>query len=172
MNIEPVDIDIIRTQIGREPQGIVRIAARAANGCPQVLQMQSIVDNKPFPTLYWLSGKAISKAIGSIETSGWVKDIELKLQQDEVLREAYYLNQRQYVAKREEQMTERDKALIAERGMTQVFAGYGIGGIAQWDKVRCLHMQYAHHLADGNVIGELLDQEFELYKILQQVDVT
>lgn len=166
MEISQTDIEIIRAQIGREPQGIVKIAARAVNGVPLVLQMRSIVDDKPFPTLYWLCSKDLHKAIGTIETQGWVKQIEQRIQEDDALKEQFYINHQQYVQKRNEQMQSADKALIVERGFSELFERYGIGGISQWDKVRCLHMQYAHHLVDGNVIGQLLDDEFELNKLL------
>ncbi len=167
MEISTEDLTIIRQQIGREPQGIVKIAARAKNGVPLVLQMRSFVDNKPFPTLYWLCGKDLSKAIGTIETQGWVKSIEQRLATEEPLREAFLANQVAYSEKRQREMTEQDALKIAQIGLTDVFSKYGIGGILQWDKVRCLHMQYAHHLVDGNIIGELLDEEFELYKLLE-----
>jgi len=170
LQITETDKDIIRQQIGREPQGIVAIAARAENKVPVVLQMRSIVDGKPFPTLYWLCSKDLSKAIGSIETQGWVKEVEQKIATDEQLRSQYLVNQQQYVDKRLQQMTVEDRAIIEQRGFSDMFQRYGIGGISQWDKVRCLHMQYAHHLVDGNIIGELLDQQFELHKLLVKTD--
>lgn len=172
MEISKTDIETIRAQIGREPQGIVKIAARAANGVPLVLQMRSIVDDKPFPTLYWLCSKDLHRAIGTIETRGWVKQIEQRIQEDEVLREKFYANHQQYVQKRSEQMQSEDKAIIEQRGFSELFERYGIGGISQWDKVRCLHMQYAHHLVDTNVIGQLLDEEFELDKLLAGKDIS
>jgi len=171
VEISQTDIDIIRAQIGREPQGIVTIAARAANGVPLVLQMRSIVDDKPFPTLYWLCSKDLHKAIAAIETQGWVKQIEQRIQEDEVLKAQFYANHQQYVQKRTEQMQSEDRALITARGFSGLFERYGIGGISHWDKVRCLHMQYAHHLVDGNVIGQLLDEEFELNKLLTDKEI-
>lgn len=168
MQISTEDLTIIGQQIGREPQGIVNIAARAKNGVPLVLQMRSVVDNKPFPTLYWLCGKDLGKAIGTIETSGWVKSIEQRLQDEEELREAFLANQLAYAQKRKREMLPEDAAKLEQFGLTETFAKYGIGGILQWDKVRCLHMQYAQHLVDGNVIGQLLDEEFELNKLLEQ----
>lgn len=171
MNISLTDQAVIRQQIGREPQGIVAIAARAKNGVPLVLQMRSIVDSKPFPTLYWLCSKDLSKAIGSIETQGWVKEIEQRIEEDEKLRNRFLENQRQYVAKRQSEMTAEDQKIIEQRGFNDMFKRYGIGGISQWHKVRCLHMQYAHHLVDTNVIGEILDEEFELYKVLDKADL-
>lgn len=152
----------IEQQIGRAPVGIVRIAAQSPNGVPLALQMRSVVDNKPFPTLYWLSSKTLSKAIGTIETQGWVKSLEERLRDDQPFREAYLECQRSYVQARTDAMLPEDREFLRSKGLDDVFAGYGIGGIANWQQVRCLHMQYAHHLADYNVIGEWLDAEFGL----------
>jgi hypothetical protein len=127
--------------------------------------MRSLVDDKPFPTLYWLSSKTLCKAIGRIETGGWVKEIEQRLQEESELREAYLANQQAYIKKRWQAMLAEDKQRIEESGFTDLFNHCGIGGIAQWDKVRCLHMQYAHHLVDGNVIGALMDKTFSLNQL-------
>jgi hypothetical protein len=171
LQISELDKEIIRSQIGREPQGIVKIAARAKNGVPLVLQMRSMVDGKPFPTLYWLCSKDLLKAIGTLETRGLVKDIEQRLQDDDELRANFFANQQQYVAKRDQQMILEDKQQIEIRGFEEMFQKYGIGGISQWDKVRCLHMQYAHHLVDTNVVGEILDREYDMHLLWQKGDV-
>lgn len=149
----------VAEQIGREPKGLVRVAAQSAAGEPLVVQMRSLVDDVPFPTLYWLTSKSLCKLIGTLETQGWVKTLEARIEQDADLREAFLQNQRDYVQRRWELMLPEDKARIETLGFSDMFARYGIGGIAQWDKIRCLHMQYAHHLAEGNVIGALLDSE-------------
>jgi len=162
----PEQLALIERQIGRPPRGIEAIACQTEAGIPLVLQMRSLLGDTPFPTLYWLSSKDLDVAISRIEASGWVKQIEQELQQDEALREAFYAQQQRYVERRQALMRAEDRARIEEKGLAEVFARYGIGGIAQWDKVRCLHMQYAHWLADGdNVIGERLEQEFELSRI-------
>lgn len=164
MSVSEQQLAMIAEQIGREPKGLVGISVATEAGVPLVLQMRSLVENVPFPTLYWLSSKELCKAIGQIEGKGWVKEIETRLQQDAELKEAFLQNQKAYVARRWELMLPQDKQRIDALGFTEMFERYGIGGISQWDKVRCLHMQYAHHLADGNVIGALMDQEFELNK--------
>lgn len=162
MNVSEVMRAKVAEQIGREPKGMMAISVATPEGIPLVVQMRSLVDDVPFPTLYWLTSKVLCKAIGTIETQGWVKEVETRLQDDEVLRNAYLENQRSYVARRWELMLPEDKARIEALGFTEMFERYGIGGISQWDKVRCLHMQYAHHLAEGNVIGALMDDEFGL----------
>ncbi len=161
MSISPEALHRIRQQLGREPRGIVRIAVERS-GIPLVLQMRSLVDDKPFPTLYWLSSKSLYKAIAQIETDGYVKALEQQLQQDEALRQRLLADQQAYVDQRWQLMDPDDRQRIDQRGFTELFHRYGIGGITQWDKVRCLHMHYAHHLVAGNVIGGLMDQVFQL----------
>jgi hypothetical protein len=158
-------LDLISQQLGRTPRGIRTIAAQSAHGIPLVLEMESLVDDKPFPTLYWLCSKSLCKEIGRIETTGWVKDIEERLQNEPDLRARFLDDQKSYITKRWQRMSEQHQQRIQELGFERIFKDYGIGGIAQLDKVRCLHMQYAHHLVDGNIIGQLLDEQFDLQSL-------
>lgn len=161
MTISEQQLKIISDQLGRTPRGIVRIAA-SDKDTPLVLQMRSIVDQQPFPTLYWLSSKSLNKAIGKIEGQGWVKYIEARIDDDAELRASLLADQQRYVDQRWQLMHPDDKAFIASRGFTELFKSYGIGGITEWTKVRCLHMHYAHHLVEANTIGSLLDETFSL----------
>ena len=42
--------------LGREPRGLRAIPVADAHGEPLVIRVASVVDEKPFPTLYWLVG--------------------------------------------------------------------------------------------------------------------
>jgi len=156
------DIDIITSQLGRTPSGIRAIAHHSPSGIPQVLEMETWVFDQPFPTLYWLSSKAIDKALAKIESQGVVKELEQRIKEDAALREAYHQSHQDYIARRWEVMSSEHKAIIEEKGFKPLFEKLGIGGIANWDQVRCLHMQYAHHLAGNNVIGRILDDEYNI----------
>lgn len=159
------DIDIITAQLGRTPSGISAIAHYSPSGIPQVLEMETWVFEQPFPTLYWLSSKAIDKALAKIESHGVVKELEQRIKDDETLREAHHASHRDYIARRWEVMSAEHKAIIEKKGFKPLFDKLGIGGIANWDQVRCLHMQYAHHLAGNNVIGCILDEEYGMKAI-------
>lgn len=169
MPITPEQFNIVSQQLGRQPRGIVDIVASSASGIPLVLQMRSLVDDQPFPTLYWLCSRELSKAIGQIEGRGWVKKIENELQEDTTLREQYWQDHQAYVLQRWQAMHPEDKLRIEQKGMSELFDRYGIGGITQWDKVRCLHMQYAHHLASANHIGALLDDLFNINELVKKL---
>ncbi|TVQ67689.1 MAG: DUF501 domain-containing protein [Oceanospirillales bacterium] len=158
-------MEIITRQLGRKPRGIAAIAHATDEGVPVVLQMRSLVANKPFPTLYWLCSQDLDKAIARIESTGWIKALEAELLEDEALRQQYHQQQADYVARRWELMSADDKQKIEAQGFTELFNTLGIGGISQWDKVRCLHMQYAHHLVADNLVGKRLDEEFGLNQL-------
>ncbi|MCW8883759.1 MAG: DUF501 domain-containing protein [Motiliproteus sp.] len=163
---------IIEQQLGRKPRGIAEIAYATDTGLPVVLRMRSLVDEQPFPTLYWLCSRDLYKAIARLETDGWVKRLEEELAEDSDFRQRYQQSHQQYVGQRWHMMTSADKQRIEELGFSKLFDRYGIGGIAQWDKVRCLHMHYAHYLAQRqsgeqprNAVVERLEAEFELTKL-------
>ena len=153
-------LEIVAKQIGRAPRGIAAIACQNEAGVPLVLQMRSLVNDKPFPTLYWLSSRDLSREIGRIEMTGWIKRFEDELAKDEDLRTRYLAQQQAYVDLRWALMDPSDRARIESQGFSEMFRKVGIGGIASWDKIRCLHMQYAHHLVAENLVGQRLDDEF------------
>lgn len=164
-------LELIERQLGRAPRGIAAIAYATDSGVPVVLQMRPLVDDKPFPTLFWLCSKALYQAIAEIETAGWVKQIERELAEDPVLRQDYARQQQAYVDLRWSLMSDEERARIETLGFFELFNRYGIGGIAQWDKVRCLHMQYAHHLVAKNLVGERMDREFGLAERLAELKI-
>lgn len=161
-------LEIIRQQLGREPRGLAGIAVQNEQGVPLVLKMDALVDDKPFPTLFWLSSKDIYQAIAEIETAGTVKLLEQELQDNQVLREAHLADQQRYVDLRWATVSDEQKDRIEKLGFTPLYSKYGIGGISQWDKIRCLHMQYAYHLAEGSAVGQILDERFDLASLSAQ----
>lgn len=154
-----IELEYLQQQLGKRPDGAIAIAAKSATGVPLVLQMRAW-HKQPFPTLYWLVSKDLHRAIAKLETQGLVKQLEQRLQLDEALMQAYQADHKAYVARRWELMLEQDKLQLTEQGQLGLFDTYGIGGIANWQQIRCLHMQYAQHLVMGNCIGDILDKEF------------
>jgi hypothetical protein len=166
----PEDEAIITEQLGRTPRGVVDIAARSRKGIPLVLSMRSWVANAPFPTLFWLCSRDLHKAINAIETAGFVKNLEARVEQEQALKLQLLADQMHYHQLRDNALRDEDRFAIEKAGLTDVFNQFGIGGIKQWDKIRCLHMHYAFHLAlkaDGeeSVVGKILDDEFDLHQL-------
>ncbi len=153
---------IITEQLGRAPRGIEALSATDGEGTPLVLRMAPIVDGKPFPTLYWLCSERLKIEISRIEAQGVIKRLEARLQEDADFLAAYHASHRDYVATRWRCMSASQRQAIERLGYEDVLRERGIGGIANWDQVRCLHTQYAHHLCGHNVIGQWLDAEYQV----------
>lgn len=151
---------IISEQLGRPPRGIEAVAAVDGQGTPLVLRMAPIVDGKPFPTLYWLCSERLKIDISRIEAQGVIKQLEARLRQDPEFLATYHASHRDYVETRWRYMSDAQRHEVGRLGYEGVLRERGIGGIANWDQVRCLHTQYAHHLCGHNAIGQWLDAEF------------
>ncbi|RTR03322.1 DUF501 domain-containing protein [Halomonas nitroreducens] len=153
-------LGIIAEQLGRAPRGIEALAATDGEGTPLVLRMAPIVDGKPFPTLYWLSSETLKVELSRIEAAGVIKALETRLRDDPEFLAAYHRSHADYVDARWRHMSATQRAEVDRLGYAGVLRERGIGGIANWDQVRCLHTQYAHHLCGDNVIGRWLDAEY------------
>ncbi|MGB8711817.1 MAG: DUF501 domain-containing protein [Onishia taeanensis] len=151
---------IITEQLGRPPRGTMAVAATDGEDTPLVLRMAPIVEGKPFPTLYWLSSERLKVELSRLEARGVIKELEARLQQEPDFLAAYHHSHEDYVARRWRFMDETQRAEVERLGYAMVLTERGIGGISNWDQVRCLHTQYAHHLCGDNVIGQWLDAEF------------
>ncbi|UYG08109.1 DUF501 domain-containing protein [Halomonas sp. M4R1S46] len=153
-------LGLIAEQLGRAPRGIETLAATDGAGTPLVLRMAPIVDGKPFPTLYWLSSETLKVELSRIEAAGVIKALETRLRDDPEFLAAYHRSHADYVDARWRHMSAAQRAEVERLGYADVLRERGIGGIANWDQVRCLHTQYAHHLCGDNVIGRWLDAEY------------
>lgn len=160
------ELEMITRQLGRAPRGTESVAAVDGDGTPLVLRMAPIVGEAPFPTLYWLCSERLKVAISHLEAAGVIKQLEQRLAEDADFLAAYHQNHRDYVTARWAWMSEAQRADVARRGYTHVLTERGIGGITNWNRVRCLHTQYAHHLGSHNAIGQWLDDVHQLHDCL------
>ncbi len=158
---------IIADELGKEPKGMEFITAIDKQGRPLALQVAALVGGKPFPTFYWLSSRFLVKELSHLEAAGLIKVLEERLQNDPVLMTEYKQSHEDYVARRWAAMSQATKEEVERLGFTQVLTKRGVGGIENWQQVRCLHTQYAHHLSSGNnAIGRLLDEEYGIAGLL------
>ena len=135
----------IERQLGRMPRGVVAVAHRCACGAPDVVTTAPrLEDGTPFPTTYYLTCPRMTSAIGTLESSGLMRDMEARLALDEALAEAYRGAHASYLA---------DRAALGE---VEEIAGISAGGMP--DRVKCLHVLAAHALAKGPGVNPLGDE--------------
>jgi hypothetical protein len=134
------------------------VAVVDAQGLPMVIRVASVVDAKPFPTLFWLIDPGLCLSIDREEASGLIARFQGQVDGDSGLREAMEVDHRRHIALRESFLGSDERELLQSRGQWEALAGRGIGGIADFTRIRCLHTWYAAHLVEPNTVGRLLDE--------------
>ena len=143
--LDPDDEAAITRQLGRVPRGVMRVAHRCPCGRPDVVQTAPrLPDGAPFPTLFYLTCPRASSAIGTLESSGLMREMEARLSGDPELAAQYRRAHDKYVAARAE-----------IEGVPEI-DGISAGGMP--DRVKCLHVLVAHSLAAGPGVNPLGDE--------------
>jgi len=163
------DQQYVTACLGRTPQGVVGVAARRANGEPAVIINLPLLPHietwQPFPTLYWLVDPDLIKRISDIERKGGVRDIAQAIADDAALQVAHREDNVFYAMARWAVLNDKEKQAAKDLGMAQMLEHTGIGGVANHNTIKCLHAQYAFHLArheKGTTVGKLMEQRYGL----------
>lgn len=144
--------------LGREPRGLETIQVRNSLGEPSVIRVSSLVDDKPFPTLFWLVDKQLSYELDKLEARGVIAELQQEIDAIEELQQQLKQDHEAYIRLREQFMSEEVKARLIQLGYYDDLIARGIGGIADFGRIRCLHTYYAAHLVQSNLVGRFLDE--------------
>lgn len=139
------DRRIVERQLGRPPRAIRAVAHRCPCGSPDVVETSPrLADGTPFPTLYYLTCPRAASAIGTLESSGLMREMTERLRLDDDLAAAYRAAHEGYLRRREE---------IARVGEIDGVSAGGMPG-----RVKCLHVLVGHSLAAGSGVNPLGDE--------------
>lgn len=164
--ISSTDLASIERQLGRRPNGDFSVVTYTPRGEVQVIKSAPFMDQKPFPNLYWLVCEKLKYAIDRIEAQGWVKRLEDEiLPADKEMQRKIILDHYRYMRSRWALVKDTDLNALTNINFVKPLAETGIGGIADFTRVRCLHMHYAFHLAEGSTLGQWLEENFKLSQV-------
>ena len=145
--LRPGDRDVVAQQLGRPPRAMREIAHRCPCGLPDVVETSPrLEDGTPFPTLYYLTCPRAASAIGTLESSGLMKQMTARLAEDAELAARYRAASDDYIER-------RDRHGVLEQVPAQ-------GGMPT--RVKCLHVLVAHSLAVGPGVNPFGDEAIEL----------
>lgn len=155
--------------LGRPPQGVVGVAARRPTGEPAVIINLPLVKEgagwRPFPTLYWLVDPGLNNRIAEVERGGGVRGIEQELADEPALLQSHRADNVFYAMARWAVLNSQERQAAEALGVRPMLEHSGIGGVANHDAIKCLHAQYAFHLARheaGTTAGRLMQEQFGL----------
>jgi len=154
----PETVARVAALLGREPRGLEEVAVWGPAGDPVVIRVASLVDDKPFPTLFWLVDPALCYRIDQLEAAGVIGQFQRRIDADAALRAGMDRDHRAHIALRRDSMSGFVRHRLRQLGFEDVLAGRGIGGIADFTRIRCLHTWYAAHLVVPNTVGNMVDR--------------
>jgi hypothetical protein len=147
--LTPDDRRVVGAQLGREPRAMRAVAHQCPCGNPDVVETSPrLPDGTPFPTLYYLTCPRAASAIGTLESSGLMREMTQRLQEDEELAAQYRAAHESYLARRE------------ELDHVDEIDGVSAGGMPT--RVKCLHVLVGHSLAAGRGVNPLGDEALDL----------
>ena len=152
MNEKPTqsDLEAIKNQLGRTPRDVHAVSYRCPCGKPAVVTTPPrLSDGTPFPTFYYATCPKLTGAISTLETTGMMADMQVRLTTDPALAESYKSAHLAYIAARDEVATE--VGIVVEE-----VSGITAGGMP--DRVKCLHSLVAHSLSVGPGVNPLGDE--------------
>ena len=100
MTISAEVLDRVTYLLGREPRGLEAVAVAAADGEPMVIRVASLVDDKPFPTLFWLVDSDLSYRIDQAEAGGLIRQFQRRVDASLELQGQMRLDHQAHIALR------------------------------------------------------------------------
>ena len=150
----------VESLLGRPPRGLEDVPVSGPEGQPMVIRVASLVDDKPFPTLFWLVDPQICYRIDGEEATGLIARLQEQIDHSPDLKAGMAEDHKRYIALRDSYIDDQQRQRIVALGFSEVFKQKGIGGIADFSRIRCLHTWYGAHLVHRNTVGELLDEHW------------
>ncbi|NLE48738.1 MAG: DUF501 domain-containing protein [Sandaracinaceae bacterium] len=149
MDSSEEEIRALEVQLGRPIQGESRIARRCHLSLPVVVEVEPLTsDERPFPTLYWLSCPVLRRRVSRVEERGAVRELDERVASDPDFRARFEDAASAYAKRRDAKLPEG--AALTPRG--------GIGG--SMGGVKCLHAHLAEYLISGlSPAGEWVSRE-------------
>lgn len=150
-------LDWITHRLGRHPRGLRAIAAWNERGEPAVIRVASVVDGKPFPTLFWLIDADLCLRLDRLEAAGCIAQLQSQINSNHDLRQSMVRDHERHRTLRDTFLHDQERELLERKGMMAALTERGIGGITEPTRVRCLHTWFAAHLVQANTVGRLTE---------------
>jgi hypothetical protein len=130
--------EAIERQLGRPPRALAGIAARCAHGGPSVIAQRPYDEaGAPFPTTFWLSCRALVRAVSELESNGGIAALERELAARPALRQSRRRADARVVAQR------RALDVAGPRADGGAALTASLEGGADGARLKCLHAHAA-----------------------------
>lgn len=156
ISIKKNDLKIILKQLNiNKIENINEITVKCSFGFPQLIKSYPLKNNKPFPTLYWLTCPYLCRISGDLESKNYIDFFQNLVNNDKDFK-------KQYISAHENDIEERLNLINEDinnltENMKNKLIKTGIGGIKNYETIKCLHLHIASYLGSNiNPIGKYI----------------
>jgi len=109
-----------------------------------------------------LIDKRLNYAIDQVEARGLIAEFQTLVDDSAEMQASMIVDHQRYIDLRQSFISSQQQNTIEQLGFHTVLHERGIGGIADFQRIRCLHTYYAAHLVYPNTVGRMLDEHWRL----------
>ena len=159
------ELNIIRGQLDNNAESVIKVIKYCPTNYPMIILVHPFSNDKPFPTIYWLSCPVIKEDIFKLEDTGYIEVLKRKKNQSKEFQKKLDNAHKRY-SKVRVSLLDKDKLKRARQKSKDLFEMLkksGVAGIREKEGIKCLHGHYADYIISGdNPVGEEVAKKIDI----------
>ncbi len=148
----PEELNIVKGQLDNSADNVIKVIKYCPTNYPMIILVHPFYNQKPFPTIYWLSCPVIKEKIFELEDTGYIKELKQKKNQVDEFKNELNNAHGRYSWTRIKLLSENDleNAKKISEDLYKMLIKSGVAGIREKEGIKCLHGHYADYIVSGN----------------------
>lgn len=146
------ELKIIKGQLDNSAENVIKAIKYCPTNYPMIILVHPFYNQKPFPTIYWLSCPVLKEKIFELEDTGYIQELKQKKNQIDEFRNELDNSHRRYAQVRIKLLSknELENAKKMSEDLFEMLMESGVAGIREKEGIKCLHGHYADYIVGGN----------------------
>ncbi len=162
-NIE--EFKIVAGQLSGSAENVIKVIKYCPTNYPMVILVHPFYNDKPFPTIYWLSCPVIKEDIFKLEDTGYIEELKMKKNKTKDFRKELENAHNRYSKARIDILSkdELENAKEISEDLFNMLLKSGVAGIRDREGIKCLHGHFADYIiTENNPVGREVAKKIDI----------
>lgn len=162
-NIE--EFKIVAGQLSGSAENVIKVIKYCPTNYPMVILVHPFYNDKPFPTIYWLSCPVIKEDIFKLEDTGYIEELKMKKNKIKDFRKELENAHNRYSKARIDILSkyELENAKEISEDLFNMLLKSGVAGIRDREGIKCLHGHFADYIiTENNPVGREVAKKIDI----------
>lgn len=159
------ELNIIKGQLEDPAENVIKVIKYCPTNYPMVILVHPFYNDKPFPTIYWLSCPVIKEDIFKLEDAGYIERLKIKKNETKEFRKKLEDAHNRYSKSRIDLLSENEleNAKEISEDLFNMLLKSGVAGIREKEGIKCLHGHFADYIITrDNPVGREVAKEIDI----------